>query len=91
MTTLQNLAQKGTLSLFEAARLLSETLESEHDMEVVLAEAIERGELTADTKRWATEQWQGKQLPGNINWLETYISRRDLDAWLARKGKAIPA
>lgn len=89
MTNLQNLAQKRILSLIEAAQLLSVAIESEHQTEVMLAEAIERGELRADIQRWATEQWHGKQLPGNINWLETYIERKDLDAWLSSRGRAI--
>ena len=42
---------------------------------------IEHGELHANVKRWATEQWEGRQLPGNINRLETFIERAELDAW----------
>ena len=48
---------------------------------VALAHAIEHGELAANVKRWATEQWEGRQLPGNINRLETFIERADLAAW----------
>lgn len=71
------------LSLHDAARLLSP--EAAHDAEVELAHAIEHGELRASVKRWATEQWEGRQLPGNINRLETWIERADLDAWAARR------
>lgn len=71
------------LSLHDAARLLSP--EAAHDTEVELAHAIEHGELRASVKRWATEQWEGRQLPGNINRLETWIERADLDAWAARR------
>ena len=39
-----------------------------------------RGALT-NVKRWATEQWDGPLLPGNINPRETHIERSDLDAW----------
>lgn len=72
------------LTLLEAAReMVSDTL-SEHDAEVALALAIQRGQLHANIKRWATEQWEGRQLPGNINRLETLIERSDFDAWLKR-------
>ncbi len=71
------------LSLHDAARLLSPA--AAHATEVALAQAIEHGELRANVKRWATEQWEGRQLPGNINRLETWIERSDLDAWAARR------
>lgn len=71
------------LSLHDAARQLSP--EAAHDTEVALAHAIEHGELRANVKRWATEQWEGRQLPGNINRLETWIERSDLDAWAAQR------
>jgi hypothetical protein len=71
------------LTLQDAARLLPAA--STHDAEVELAHAIEHGTLPANVKRWATEQWEGQQLPGNINRRETFISRSDLDAWLARR------
>ncbi len=71
------------LSLQDAARHLITGLISEHDAEVMLANAIEHGELQANIKRWATEQWEGKQLPGNLNRLETYIERADLAAWMS--------
>jgi hypothetical protein len=73
------------LTLLDAARRMVSALVSEHDAEVMLARAIEHGELRADVKRWATEQWEGKQLPGNINRLETWIERSDLDAWLKQQ------
>ncbi len=78
--------QNGTmLNLVAAANLLSDSLTSLHDAEVMLARAIEHGELPANVKRWATEQWEGKQLPGNINRLETFIDRAQLEAWRPRK------
>lgn len=77
----QKLNQKTTLSLHEAAQLLSATTRAVHDSEVAIAHAIEHGKLHANVKRWATEQWEGKQLPGNINRLETFIERIELDAW----------
>lgn len=76
---------KTSLSLHDAAQLLVTGLVSAHDAEVMLARAIEHGDLHASVKRWATEQWEGKQLPGNINRLETFIERADMDAWLSRE------
>ncbi len=73
------------LTLQDAARLLQAP--SIHDAEVELAHAIEHGTLPANVKRWATEQWEGRQLPGNINRLETRIGRRDLEAWLATRAR----
>ena len=35
--------------------------------------------------RALAEQWEGRQLPGNINRLETWIERSDLDAWAAQR------
>lgn len=78
----QQLNQKAKLSLHEAAQLMTTGLVSTHDAEVMLARSIEHNELRANVKRWATEQWEGKQLPGNINRLETYIEREDLDVWM---------
>jgi len=75
------------LSLVEAANLMSDPLTSLHDAEVMLARAIEHGELPANVKRWATEQWEGRQLPGNINRLETFIERHQLDLWRQSKEK----
>jgi hypothetical protein len=81
-TMMNDCSNKVTLALFEAAQLMATGLVSEHDAEMMLARAIEHGELHANVKRWATEQWEGKQLPGNINRLETFIQRSDLNAWL---------
>lgn len=74
------------LTLHEAARRMATGLISEHDAEVMLARAIEHGELHANVKRWATEQWEGRQLPGNINRLETRIEQAELAAWLKQQG-----
>ena len=53
-----------------------------HDAAQTLATGPDgHGDLHANVKRWATEQWEGRQLPGNINRLETFIERTDLDAW----------
>ena len=79
---MKDCSNKVTLTLFEAAQVMASGLISEHDAEMMLARAIEHGELHANVKRWATEQWEGKQLPGNINRLETFIARADLDVWL---------
>ena len=78
-----------TLTLHEAAQGMASGLVSVHDAEVMLARAIEHGELHANVKRWATEQWEGEQLPGNLNRLETHIERSDLEAWIERNGSAI--
>jgi len=79
-------AGPNTLSLLDAARLMTSGTLAEHDAEVLLANAIQRGELHANIKRWATEQWEGRQLPGNINRLETYIERSDFEHWLTHTG-----
>jgi hypothetical protein len=73
------------LSLHDAAQALADGLDAQHALEVSLAHAIEHGELHANVKRWATEQWEGRQLPGNINRLETFIERSELDAWQRRR------
>lgn len=75
------------LTLHDAARLLAPDAvhDAVHDAEVALAQAIEHGELPANVKRWATEQWEGRQLPGNINRLETWIARSDFEAWAATR------
>jgi hypothetical protein len=73
--------ERTTLTLQAAAQSLATSPDTVHDMEVCLAHAIEHGELHANVKRWATEQWEGKQLPGNINRLETYIEPTALAAW----------
>ena len=77
----QELEQKVTLSLAEAAQLLATESLSIHDIEVSLIHAIEHGKLPANIKRWSTEQWDDKRLPGNINARETVIDRVDLEAW----------
>ena len=79
---------KTKMSLHDAARLMETATRSVHDAEVMLAHAIEHVELHANVKRWATEQWEGKQLPGNINRLETFIEQTDLEAW--RKNNGLP-
>ena len=77
-----------SISLQEAAKRLMTGLISEHDAEVILANAIEHGELHANIKRWATEQWEGTRLPGNLNRLETFVEISDLAAWMARQKAA---
>lgn len=77
-----------SLSLHEAARTLSSDPAGLHAVEVELAHAIEHGDLHANVKRWATEQWEGPQLPGNINRLETFIEHSELAAWQARRQPA---
>jgi hypothetical protein len=80
------MVDESRITLVEAAKLATSGLVSQHDAEVMLARAIEHGELHANVKRWATEQWEGRQLPGNINRLETFIDRSELARWL--KGPA---
>ena len=77
----QEPGQGTALSLREAAELLAGGSLSFHDAEVRLVHAIEHGELHANIKRWATEQWGGSGLPGNINQQETLIERADLEVW----------
>ena len=77
----QELSQKVTLSLDEAAQFLASESVSVYDVEVDLIHAIEHGKLPANIKRWSTEQWDDKRLPGNINARETLIERADLEAW----------
>lgn len=77
----ETLRQKTTLSLREAAQVIATESLPVHEAEVKLIRAIERGELHANVKRWATEQWEGNQLPGNFNTRETFIERADLEAW----------
>lgn len=72
---------ENTLTLIEAAQLLKGPAGDSHDAEVLLAEAIESGCLHASVKRWATEQWEGRLLPGNINPRETHIERAALLVW----------
>lgn len=76
------------LSLHDAALAMTGTGLSTHDAARALAQAIEHGELHANVKRWASEQWEGHQLPGNINPQETFIERCDLEAWLAARPRA---
>lgn len=76
------------LSLHAAAQTLAAGPDAIHDAEVALAQAIEHGELRANVKRWATEQWEGRQLPGNINRLETFIEPAELAAWKSRRQPA---
>lgn len=82
---LDELQAKTTLSLHQAALLLTAAGGDLRAAEVALANAIEHGDLPADILRWATEQWSGEQLPGNIDRTRTFIQRADLDAWQARQ------
>ena len=79
---------RSQLTLQEAARLLEDT--PQHDAELELAHAIEHGTLHANIKRWASEQWEGQQLPGNINRLETWIAHDDFEDWLAGRTQKFP-
>ena len=74
-----------TLSLREAAQLLSDEGLGLHEAEILLASAIQRCELHADVMRWATEQWDGRHLPGNINGRQTRIERADFDVWRSHR------
>lgn len=76
------------LSLHDVAKSLSSAADDIHAIEVELAHAIEHGDLHANVKRWATEQWEGNQLPGNINRLETFIDPAELATWQARRQPA---
>ncbi len=76
--------RSASLSLYEAAQLLSSEARTVECAERMLIRAIEHGELPANIKRWGTEQWDGDQLPGNISPKETLIERADLAAWQAR-------
>lgn len=69
------------LSLHDAAQTLVNGLISAHDAEVMLANAIEHGELHANIKRWSSEQWEGEKLPGNLCRRETFIEQSALEAW----------
>ncbi len=77
-----------TLTLHQAGQTLASGEDQVHEAEVELARAIEHGDLRANVKRWATEQWEGQMLPGNLNRLETYIERSELDAWQRRRQPA---
>ena len=83
MNTLQPHASETPLSLHKAAQMLATSSLSVRDAEVGLALAIDRGELVADILRWATEQWEGERLEGNIDRMRTFIERADLEAWLS--------
>lgn len=89
MDDLQQLKLKSTLSVHDAARLLSSDAASLRGAEIELALAVDRGELPADILRWATEQWEGERLEGNIDRMRTFIERSDLDAWLAVQGRSL--
>ena len=78
------MSAQSPLSLHEAALSMASSPDAVHAIEVTLAHAIEHGDLHANVKRWATEQWEGQLLPGNINRRETFIARSELDAWLQR-------
>jgi hypothetical protein len=82
------MSERSTLTLHDAAKTLATDAEAIHDAEVELAHAIEHGELHANVKRWATEQWEGRQLPGNINRLETFIEPDELADWQRRRQAA---
>ena len=77
----QELDQKETLSLDEAAHLMVTESLSILDAETELIHAIEHGILQANIKRWSTEQWDDEKLPGNIDARETLIERADFEAW----------
>lgn len=78
-----SLEQKTRLSVHEAALLIAPDAGSVAATEVRIARAIEHGNLPADIFRWATEQWHGDGLPGNIDRQRTFVERCDLDAWRA--------
>ena len=82
------MSEQSPLSLHEAALSMASSPDAVHAIEVSLAHAIEHGDLHANVKRWATEQWEGQQLPGNINRRETFITHNKLDAWLQRSPPA---
>lgn len=83
MSHLQQKDSGTSLSVHQAAQLLASTSLSVREAELRLALAIDRGELPANIMRWATEQWEGERLEGNIDRMRTFIERADLDAWLA--------
>ena len=86
MKTLQPHGSDTSLSLHQAAQMLATSSLSVRDAEVGLALAIDRGELVANILRWATEQWEGERLEGNIDRMRTFIERADLEVWLAAGG-----
>lgn len=82
----ESLASKDRLSVHEAAILIAADTDAIRDAEVRIASAIEHGNLHADIFRWATEQWLGDGLPGNIDRMRTFVQRADLDAWMHAAG-----
>lgn len=86
---MDSLKPETRLNLHQAAQLMVTETRSAHDAEILLAHAIEHGDLQANVKRWATEQWEGTRLPGNIIRLETFIAAEDLEAW--QKRQKLPA
>lgn len=83
--SIEALQEKACLSVHEAAMLLASDEGGQRAAELRLAHAIDHGDLRANICRWATEQWQGDGLPGNIDRMRTFVDRVDLDAWLARQ------
>ena len=79
-----SLEQKTRLSVHEAALLIAPEASAVAATEVRIAHAIEHGSLPADIFRWATEQWHGEGLPGNIDRQRTFVERGDLDRWQAQ-------
>ena len=77
----ESLAQKDRLTVHEAAMLIAADADGVRAAELRIASAIEHGTLPADIFRWATEQWHGEALPGNIDRQRTFVSRADLDTW----------
>lgn len=80
----QALLSKETLTVHEAALLIASPGLSAEAAEMQLSHAIDRGELAASITRWATEQWDGERLEGNIDRARTRLARCDLDRWLGR-------
>ena len=78
------LETKNSLSVHEAAQLLAGGSLLVADAEKMLSHAIDREELPASIMRWASEQWDGEQLEGNIDRTRTLIERSDLDDWVKR-------
>jgi hypothetical protein len=74
---------KAMLTLSEAACLLSGICTSRQDAEMMLALAIELGELRACVKQWDVEQWSAEKIPGYLSCRASFIARRDREGWLA--------
>ena len=79
---------KDRLSVHEAALLLAGGRMSLEDAEKALSHAIDREELPASIMRWASEQWDGERLEGNIDRTRTLIERRDFERWVERNWPA---